>query len=99
MQKNREKAQQRAGQGKQVARSGSQAKILLNNKKQNAERAVSEKTPGGARESNQNRQLAQVQDQLKELNKQHEMLKQQKYRESRLPHSGYHRSAPALYPT
>ncbi|MDG9669285.1 ATP-binding cassette domain-containing protein [Hahella sp. CR1] len=71
MQKNREKAQQRAGQGKQVARSGSQAKILLNNKKQDAERA------GGARESNQNRQMAQVQDQLSKLNKQHEMLKQQ----------------------
>lgn len=71
IQKNREKAQQRACQGKQVARSGSQAKILLNNKKQSAERA------GGARESNQNRQLAQVQDQLIKLNKQHEMLKQQ----------------------
>ncbi|WP_149590850.1 ATP-binding cassette domain-containing protein [Serratia symbiotica] len=71
MQKNREKAQQRAVQGKQVARSGSQAKILLNNMKQDAERA------GGARESNQNRQLAQVQDQLSKLNKQHEMLKQQ----------------------
>ncbi|MBU6953429.1 ABC-F family ATP-binding cassette domain-containing protein [Hahella sp. HN01] len=71
MQKNREKAQQRAGQGKQVARSGSQAKVLLNSKKQDAERA------GGSRESNQNRQMAQAQEQLSKLNKQHEMLKQQ----------------------
>ncbi|NIG98274.1 MAG: ABC-F family ATP-binding cassette domain-containing protein [Serratia symbiotica] len=61
MQKNREKAQKRAVQGKQVARSGSQAKILLNNMKQDAERA------GGARESNQNRQLAQVEDPLSKV--------------------------------
>ncbi|WP_190319906.1 ATP-binding cassette domain-containing protein [Candidatus Enterovibrio escicola] len=58
MQKNRKKAQQRASQGKQVARSGSQAEIILNTLKQSAERS------SGSRESNQNRQLLQMQDQL-----------------------------------
>lgn len=71
MQKNREKAQQRAYQGKQLAHSGSQAKMLLNSKKQNAERA------SGSRESNQNRQFTQLQQQLRTLTKQHETLKQQ----------------------
>ncbi|WP_289996630.1 ATP-binding cassette domain-containing protein [Photorhabdus laumondii] len=71
IQKNREKAQQRASQGKQLARSGSQAKILLNNKKHSAEHA------GGSKENNHSRQLAQVQDRLRILNKQHETLKPQ----------------------
>lgn len=72
IQNNREKAQKRAVQGKQVAGSGSQAKILLNNKKQDAERAV------GAKESNQDLQLRQAQIHLDALKKQHEALKQQK---------------------
>ncbi|MGL4487456.1 MAG: ATP-binding cassette domain-containing protein [Yersinia sp. (in: enterobacteria)] len=71
MQKNREKTQQRANQGKLLTRSGSQAKILLNNKKQDAERSA------GKGESRQNRQLVQIHDQLCLLNKQHEILKQQ----------------------
>lgn len=73
MQKNREKAQQRAKQGKQTARSGSQAKVLLNSKKQDAERA------SGIRESNQSRQLTQLQGHLGQLNKQHEVLKPQSF--------------------
>lgn len=72
MQKNREKAQQRASQGKQVARSGSQAKVILNTIKQNAERA------SGTRENNQSRQLQQMQNQLSTLNTQHELCKQQR---------------------
>ncbi|KHF24678.1 ABC-F family ATP-binding cassette domain-containing protein [Solemya velum gill symbiont] len=71
MQNNREKAQQRASQGKQIARSGSQAKVILNTLKQSAE------SSSGSRESNQNRKLLQIQDQLSTLNRKHELFKQQ----------------------
>jgi len=71
--KNREKALQRAGKGKKLARSGSQAKVLLNNKKQWAESAR------GARENHQNRRLSEIEDQLNHLNKEHEKLKPQSF--------------------
>jgi len=70
IQKNREKAQKRAGQGKQLARSGSQAKILLNNQKQNAECA------SGNQENSQGRQLARIKSQLSSFSKQYEAAKQ-----------------------
>ncbi|KMK51225.1 hypothetical protein RO21_07350 [[Actinobacillus] muris] len=71
MQNNREKAQQRASQGKQVARSGSQAKVILNTLKHSAESSY------GSQESNQNRKLLQIQEQLSSLNRKHELFKQQ----------------------
>lgn len=71
IQKNREKARQRAVQGKQVARSGSQSKMILNNKKQDAERA------GGSRENRQNQHLETMKVEFDQLRQQHEMLKPQ----------------------
>lgn len=72
-QKNREKAQQRACQGKQKARSGSQAKILLNNNKQNAESSL------GARENNDSKRIAQTEAELKAFSQQQEMVKPQSF--------------------
>ncbi|MCH9692072.1 MAG: ATP-binding cassette domain-containing protein [Gammaproteobacteria bacterium] len=71
--KNRQKMQQRARQGKQLAGSGSQAKTLLDKQKNKAERS------GGSRENTQNRQLGQMKDKLSGLLEQHERLKPQTF--------------------